>query len=141
MVEDCLDKNERNRDGIRRKNKLLWVTVMAKKTLEVLNATLTGLNGLSASLAYSVTKGISFRTKVRRRRFKGGCMDNSGAIVELSNDVAGVLLRLLPRQTSVVMSGGAATKSQLNTLLTMAINITYDSHEIELLTAAILRYL
>lgn len=68
-------------------------------------------------------------------------MDNSGAIVELSNDVAGVLLRLLPRQTSVVMSGGAATKSQLNTLLTMAINITYDSHEIELLTAAILRYL
>lgn len=68
-------------------------------------------------------------------------MDNSGAIVELSNDISGVLLKLLPRQASAVISGGALTKSQLNTLLTMAINVTNDSHEVELLTAAMLRYL
>ena len=61
--------------------------------------------------------------------------------VELSSDVAAVLLRLLPKQASVLMSGGAITKSQLNMLLTLAINITYDSHDVDLLTATMLRYL
>lgn len=63
------------------------------------------------------------------------------SVVELSNDVAAVLLRLLPKQASVLMSGGAITKSQLNTLLTLAINITYDTHDVDLLTATMLRYL
>ena len=62
-------------------------------------------------------------------------------VVELSNDVAAVLLRLLPRQSSVLLCGGAITKSQLNTLLTLAINITYDSHDVDLLVATMLKYL
>ena len=61
--------------------------------------------------------------------------------VELSNDVAAVLLRLLPKQASVLMSGGAITKSQLNTILTLAINITYDTHDVDLLVATMLKYL
>lgn len=68
-------------------------------------------------------------------------MDNSGAIVELSNDISGVLLKLLPRQASAVISGGALTKSQLNTLLTLAINTTNDSEEVDVLVAVMLQYL
>ena len=62
-------------------------------------------------------------------------------VVELSSDVAAILLRLLPRQASVLMASGAITKSQLNTLLTLAINITYDSHDVDLLVATMLKYL
>lgn len=67
--------------------------------------------------------------------------ENSGDIIELSNDVAGLLLKLLPRQSSVLLSGGAITKNQLNTLLTLAINITNDSHEVDVLVAAMIKYL
>lgn len=67
--------------------------------------------------------------------------ENSGDVVELSTDVAGVLLKLLPKQSSVLMSGGAITKGQLNTLLTLAINTTNDSEEVDVLVAVMLQYL
>lgn len=67
--------------------------------------------------------------------------ENSGDIVELSNDVAGRLLKLLPKQSSAVMSGGAITKNQLNTLLTLAINTTNDSEEVDVLVAVMLQHL
>ena len=63
------------------------------------------------------------------------------SVVELSNDVAGRLLKLLPKQSSAVISGGAITKNQLNTLLTLAINTTNDSEEVDVLVAAMLQYL
>lgn len=67
--------------------------------------------------------------------------ENSGDVVELSTDVAGRLLKLLPKQSSAVMSGGAITKGQLKTLLTLAINTTNDSEEVDILVAVMLQHL
>lgn len=68
-------------------------------------------------------------------------IDNPEAAVTLSSDLVALLLRLLPSQSSVVLSGGEVTRGQLNILLTLAINLTKESADIERLVAALLRYL
>ena len=61
--------------------------------------------------------------------------------VTLSTDLAALLLKILPKQASMLMASGSITKGQINTMLTLAINLSQDSNDIDRLVAGLIQYL
>lgn len=82
---------------------------------------------------------VQSQTTLRLSHVNDGIQEPDSTVT-LSTELIQLLLRVLPKQTSVAILGGELTKAQLNTLLTLAINLSEDNGDIERLVAALLRY-